>query len=325
MKIETTKMRRRISAVLLTGILALSLAACKNEEKETGSTGGSVVSSTSIPSETPTDVVELDERIKEPIESAIGADVLGNKTKTFINKCLSDELDVSISVVIPKSEESSQASSILLSDSSMSFSISKNAANDIRLKMNFAGLKMDLLKNGDGSYVLSEENKTALFTKVQEQSGTAESSVDMSSMVSSYGLGKDAIKNAGDGEEKFGDGKYSYEAYTIKYDPSSLSAMAGSLAGITESGTSSQAAKEQEYTMKLYFDGDKLKGFSMTNGTDKVDINVDKFETKADASLFTVPSDYEVTEDTTGMGMLSMLGGGSTGIGTSIPEMTPGE
>ena len=203
--------------------------------------------------------------------------------------------------------------------SKISFDLAKNADNDVRFKMNLAGIKMDMLKNGEGLYILSEDNKTALFTKVEEESSTAESSVDIDSAISSYVPEKDAVKNAGDGEEEFGDGKYSYEAYTIKCDPSSLSAMAGSLAGITESGTSSQAAKEQEYTMKLYFDGDKLKGFSMTNGTDKVDINVDKFETQADASLFTVPDDYEVTEDTTGMGFLGMLAGGA-GTTASIPE-----
>ncbi len=318
MKIETTKMRKRISAVLLTSVLALSFAACSNGDDKNTTSGGSVASSASTPSETQTDVVELDERIKEPIENVIGADVLGNKTKTFLNNCLSDELDISVSVVMPETEESSQSMMGLPAGSKISFDLAKNADNDVRLKMNLAGIKMDMLRNGEGSYILSEENKTALFTKVEESS-TAESSVDIDSAISSYVPEKDAIKNAGDGEEEFGDGTYSYEAYTIKYDPSSLSAMTGGLAGSTESGTSSQAAKEQEYTIKLYFDGDKLKGFSMSNGTDKVDINVDKFETQADASLFTVPSDYEVTEDTTGMGVLGMLAGGA-GTTASIPE-----
>ncbi len=319
MKIETTKIGKRISAVLLTGVLALSFTACGNGDDKNTTSDGSVASSASTPSEAQPDVVELDERIKEPIENAIGADVLGNKTKTFLNNCLSDELDISVSVVMPETEESSQSMMGLPAGSKISFDLAKNADNDVRLKMNLAGIKMDMLKNGEGSYILSEDNKTALFTKVEEESSTAESSVDIDSAISSYVPEKDAVKNAGDGEEEFGDGKYSYEAYTIKYDPSSLSAMAGSLAGITESGTSSQAAKEQEYTMKLYFDGDKLKGFSMTNGTDKVDINVDKFETQADASLFTVPEDYEVTEDTTGMGFLGMLAGGA-GTTASIPE-----
>ena len=318
MKIETTKMGKRISAVLLTGVLALSFAACGNGDDKNTTSDGSVASSASTPSEAQPDVVELDERIKEPIENAIGADVLGNKTKTFLNNCLSDELDISVSVVKPETEESSQSMMGLPAGSKISFDLAKNADNDVRFKMNLAGIKMDMLKNGEGSYILSEDNKTALFTKVEEESSTAESSVDIDSAISSYVPEKDAVKNAGDGEEEFGDGKYSYEAYTIKCDPSSLSAMAGSLAGITESGTSSQAAKEQEYTMKLYFDGDKLKGFSMTNGTDKVDINVDKFETQADASLFTVPDDYEVTEDTTGTGFLGMLAGGAGT--TSIPE-----
>ena len=317
MKIIMGKMKKRIFAVLFTGVLALSFAACNNGNKSDNSTNNA--SSVSTQSEVQPDVVELDERIKEPIESAIGADVLGNKTKTFLNNCLSDELDISVSVVMPETEESSQSMMELPAGSKISFDLAKNADNDVRFKMNLAGIKMDMLKNGEGLYILSEDNKTALFTKVEEESSTAESSVDIDSAISSYVPEKDAVKNAGDGEEEFGDGKYSYEAYTIKCDPSSLSAMAGSLAGITESGTSSQAAKEQEYTMKLYFDGDKLKGFSMTNGTDKVDINVDKFETQADASLFTVPDDYEVTEDTTGMGFLGMLAGGA-GTTASIPE-----
>ena len=107
MKIIMGKMKKRIFAVLFTGVLALSFAACNNGNKSDNSTNNA--SSVSTQSEVQPDVVELDERIKEPIESAIGADVLGNKTKTFLNNCLSDELDISVSVVMPETEESSQS------------------------------------------------------------------------------------------------------------------------------------------------------------------------------------------------------------------------
>ncbi len=313
-------MKKRILAVLLTGVVALSFAACSNNGDKDSSKGEAAA-----PAESQESVVELDERIREPIESAIGADVLGNKTKAFINQFLSDELDVTISMKIPEAGESGEMSaSIIPAGTEISVGFAKNAENAARVNIGIAGSNMDMLTNSDGIYFLNSNDKTAILTKVEQQSSNAESSTDMSEVISSYGLTKDTIKSAGEGEEKFGDNTYSYEAYTINYDPSALSGIAG-LTGSIQLSSADESSKTQEpITLKLYFDGDSIKGCSIGNGENKVDINISKFETKADASLFTVPSDYTVTEDESGMGILGLLGGFS-GSTPSIPEMTPGE
>ena len=105
-------MKKRILAVLLTAMLAVSVAAC-NKDDDTGSKTEST--SETAPSQvTSTQGVELDARIKDSVESVIGADVLGDKTKGFINKFLSDELDVSISMAIPETDEESSQSALTI-------------------------------------------------------------------------------------------------------------------------------------------------------------------------------------------------------------------
>lgn len=323
--LEVKIMKKRILSVLFTGMLILSVAACNNGNSKDNSSSStsenSNASSETQAESSKTDEVELDEKIRDSVESTIGTDVLGNKTKTLLNKFVSDELDISLSMEIPKTEESSQSAVSLPEGSSISIGYAKNADNAARIKVNLAGIKMDMLQNSDGSYILNEDSKTALFTKTEEQSSNVESSLDTSSDLSSN-VYKDMIKNDGEGEEKFGDKTYSYEAYTLKYDVSSslgaIGGMVGSMIPSTsDSSDSSDVSANKEYTLKLFFDGDDIKGISIDNGESKVELNIDKFETKADASLFTVPSDYEITESASG----NMLGGlfGNT---TSMPEAT---
>lgn len=338
-------MKKRIFAIMLTAMMAVSVAACNNDSGSQSSEA-SKSSTESTASQADTDESKDDEskeeesKDEEPsadetqvdydvdadalaeIEKNLPMDKLGDKTKATVRKFASKELKLDLSIALPEATSEDSAAdptglSSMLSGSTIKIGYAKNGNNDVRVNFNMTGMSMDILTNSEGTYFLDSTSKTALFTKAQETSGESGDETaaitggfDAESIKNAYGVDTDSFTHTGDGEGEFNGATYSYEGYSIKVDPSAMS--------MGLSVEESTAAEPTELAFKVYYDGNDLKGIAFESDGQATEIVVDTFDTKADVSEFTVPSDYTIEEDETGMGILGMFGG-LTGMGGDIP------
>lgn len=316
-------MKKRIFAVLLTALTAVSLAACNQDNKNTASGSNNNAEDNAAS----TVDFEQDETIKKAIEENFPTDKLSSKTKSVFEKFSSKDLKVELALKMDKaaSESSENGGSMLsmLGDNDITLGFAKNGSNDMRITLNLGFMNLDVLKNSDGFYFLDSSSKTAILTKTQGDDSAASTGtetseatdgsllngIDAGSLLDSTGMNKDSLVNSfahtSDGEEEFNGATCSYEAYSIK---------------VPGDSDEDSSQKENEVSFKVYFSGDDLKGFQVSSNDQKYNLVVNTLETKVDESEFKVPSEYEVKEDTDGTMMNSLFGGLlGMGMGADIP------
>lgn len=263
---------KKIFAALLVGLMAVSISACSNNNSSSNSSAPAASSSTqqsSTVSETQQSSQASSESSasSKDISKFVDVNKLGKKTlDNFVNKLSGDKMTLTISGESEMSAASSESSATV---SKVKMSIAKSNDN-VYMNVSLSGsLSYDIttLTNEKGTYLMSSQTKTALFTP---KSDTSEETSDTANTIGSM-FGSTDFKNIeykGDGTEEYQGKTYSFEEYT-------------------NNGSS----------LKMYFDGDKPEYIVSKDSTGKEEtVKIDELSSDADESLFTVPSDYKITE-----------------------------
>lgn len=342
-------MKKKLAALMLAAMLSVSVSACSGKD-DNGSASQTTSNASAVEKadEAPAIDYEVNESIKKAIDDNIPEEKLGKKTKYTVDKFAAQELDIKLSLKLEnageeKTESSAQTAANPLSGSEIKLDFAKNNDNNIRADMNLAGITLDILYNKDGLYFLDSSTKIATMmpnNKADDTSAADASEKSEDEASSSGGAGivpgidsdgiKDAVKSdknkfeyTGDGEGEFNGQKYSYEGYSMTMDANSLALPM--MGGNTTTG--SDKAEDIKAEMKVYFDGYDIKGIEFTADKTKVLVTVNTFATKADSSLFEVPSGYKTKEDDGSymmklLGMFSALGGGNMDMGETSGIIT---
>ncbi len=130
------------------------------------------------------------------------------------------------------------------------------------VRMEAEGDVMVFLENDDGLFMISPNEKQALSLG----EATDESPTEESDMLEDF----DKDEEFTTGEMEVDGQKYYYEEFTDK----------------DEEGN--------EYAVRYLFDGEDLKYMISYDEEDPVTVKVVSFDKEADASLFTIPGDYEI-------------------------------
>lgn len=312
---------KRIFAVLLTAAMAVSIAACSNNNStNTENNTASTVNSTSGDSDSQTDSqgndnastsYDPDQATVEKVEKLFNPEQLGPKSQNVIKILENKKMKFSIIIDIEevKKETSDEESSASLNFSSMFsnivFSLTKNGDESSRTVMNLGGLmNIDVLKNSSGTYMMNTAGKTATLIpdgSDGDETGGLGSSFNLDSMLDSENSDPAEITYVGNGEEEFKNKQYSFEEYKVKTKKSN------DLSFIPEDGVSftideeSQEPEIEEITMKIYFDGNDAKYIYVPSESSIATITIDELTTDFDESELVVPDDYKIIESGSGL------------------------
>lgn len=319
---------KKLTAILLTALLALSVAACSNNDNKEASSAESVTAESVSVSDNVSQDEESVEIISRPvaeqeldpdpdiqknIEEKIDMEKLGPLTRYAVqmmeNKNL--KIDFGIEEVKDETQESSEASSSVdLSEltSSMSIGIIKNADKNYRIKLDMGVFSFDILKNETGVYSLNTRNKTYQVMQTAEQvkkseeeaskAGNTETSnalENFSSMTGGMLDGFDAdsmISNTDEKEVTFnGSGSEEYKEQTYQFESYTVKSKASA------SSESSGKTDDKTTDVKVYFDNDGIiKIIHVETDTAKMDFNINEISVKIDENDLVLPTDFTEKE-----------------------------
>lgn len=336
-------MKKRIIAVIMAAMLAVSFAACNNggdsgsssapaskaessaeskteesseasektsdkeETKESSTEEKSEQSQESSEQKSETESTP-DETSKEQTSSdKTNLDAFGEKTKAAFELMQSDECTVSVTIKMESKatgEESQDQMAAMLS------------------MMGDKGFTIESIKdkNGNSRYIMDMViMKTDTLTTpegtylIDEATKTAyftkagDDTSTESNMIDSF-TNTEGMELADTGSEDFNGKKCDYERYIVKHATSQLAVLEGE-----EVSTDS----DQSYEMKFYFDGDKAVGGVISAQGQKMVITINELSDKADASKLKVPDGYKVEENDGSAALGAILGGLTSGLETS--------
>lgn len=311
-------MKRKLTALLLTAMLAVSFAACNKDDNNSNSKSGNsnsssasteaskdasadgdksaasddkdTTASTTDNSAAPAANYEVDDNIKKQLDANLTDEIISENAKAAFQKFAAKELDIAATLRIE------QPDATAMQDVSVKIGFAKNGNNDIRANVEVSGFALDYLMKGGESYFLDATEKAAIH---MPKSDTAAQEVSLESTPDSSAASSiptDALKKGDSGDEDFNGEKCSFESYTI--DASKIS--------LPMSGLSNTSAEDATLNLKIYYSGYDFKGFVIENSKTKMTLTIDKFDTAADASKFDIPADYETKEDD-GSYMMNLL------------------
>ena len=315
---------KKLFAVMLAGMMCLSVAACNNDAdtKNQPSSQESVASKDSQTSMTYEMIVaelEPDEKVKEEIEKNIDVEKLGPKTKEALKVIENKNFTISIKLEVEQPEEDGETS-----DDEASFSISeimsmvedseitiiKKGDALARFIVDVGGMMgMDRLNTPDGTYTMNTKRKTA--TKVDENDTS-----DIKTAVKLMGLDVDVDAIADEASEAMenseavtakenttieliGDGTDTFKGSELALEKYKLSGKRS--AAIFKQTSQEESMDENEIVetnVTLYFSGNALKYIVFGDEQRKLIFTFKDYSTAVDESQLSIPSNYKVIDAT---------------------------
>ena len=331
---------KRLSALLISTLLVVSLAGCGGNDKQSSEGSENTASRTDDNAEESSEVqmpaLDTDPEAKKTIEEKIDISKLGELSRfavqMFENKTLKVKFDVE--QISDDSESSSDSGSSVdlstLSDE-ITVGITRNADNDYRLKLDLGLFSLDILNNKDGVYsvnrktrsyfVITDKSKESSAENSESSKEKAEKAVDKINDVTGgalEGLDIDSMLNDppktewtfnGSSKESYKNEDYQCESYTVKSDKSLIM------------DTSSDSSKDKDKKdadkdkdkgataqVKVYFgDDNMMKLIHIEGETKKYDLIIKELTLEIDESELSIPAEYELNEESS-MIDLSALG-----------------
>lgn len=320
---------KKITAVLLTAVLAFSLAACNNDNGNNSadiSAASETVSNANNSAENevsnedtlPQLELDPDPDLQKNFEEKIDMDKLGPLTKYAVNMLENKNMQVKFSIEPLEDDESSTEteSSTSLDFSSIANNISvgiiKNSEKDYRITLDIGLFSFDVLRNREGIFSVNSNTKTYQVLKTAEEADKEEKEAsensgneasaaieNLSGMTGGMLDGFNLDSMISDTDEKEvtynGDGSEEYNGETYKFE--SYTVKSKQKQSSESSKESSTESKEETAEIKVYFGDDKImKLIHVESDTAKADFIFDELSVTIDEDKLKIPEDYEVKE-----------------------------